>query len=196
MNRQFLETIRVEDGTIKNLEHHQRRYEQTLKALSTLKPQKLEDFIKAPKDGLFRCRLVYCIDSSDIFVEYIEYKKRDIKRLKLIESDISYPFKALDRTSLDKLFAQRGECDDILIIKDGLVLDTTIANIAFFDGKSWITPHKPLLEGTTMGRYLELGYLTRAKIEVDKLINFKKVALLNAMIDFDIIMKNTQEIFC
>lgn len=196
MNRQFLETIRVEDGVIKNLEYHQRRYAQTLKALSNLKPQRLEDFIDAPKNGLFRCRLIYNIDNNNIFVEFIEYKKRDINKLKLIESDIVYPFKSLNRDNLDALFAKKGECDDVLIVKDGLVLDTTIANIAFFDGKTWLTPHKPLLEGTTISRYLNLGYLSRAKVGVDDLLSFKKVALLNAMIDFDIIMKNTQEIFC
>ncbi len=37
--------------------------------------------------------------------------------------------------------------DEVIVEKDGYLTDTTIANIAFFDGKRWITPKIHYLEG-------------------------------------------------
>ena len=82
----------------------------------------------------------------------------------------------------------REEGDDILIIKDLLVTDTSIANIAFeTSGGEWITPKNPLLKGTTRARLLDEGKLKEADIRVHELRSFTKVALLNAMIDFDVL---------
>jgi 4-amino-4-deoxychorismate lyase len=84
-----------------------------------------------------------------------------------------------------------------LIIKNELVTDTSIANIAFFDGEKWLTPKKPLLKGTTRARLLENGEIFEADIDVHTLKNYTQVALLNAMIDFDIISEDKQKaIYC
>ena len=39
------------------------------------------------------------------------------------------------------------EQDEILITRNGLLTDTSIANIALFNGKEWHTPKHPLLKG-------------------------------------------------
>ena len=149
--------------------------------------QSLEEFINPPEWGLYRCRLVYDIDNIE--VTFHEYKKRDITTLKLIfENDIEYSRKSVAREDIDSLFEKREECDDILIIKDLLVTDTSIANIAFQTSSGeWVTPANPLLRGTTRARLLDEGKISEVDIKVHELRSFSKVALLNAMIDFDIL---------
>ena len=187
MNSTFLETIKIVDGKIFNLEYHQKRYESVLETLDAKEIHNLEEFINPPEWGLYRCRLVYDIDNIE--VTFHEYKKRDIATLKLIfENDIEYRHKSTARENIDTLFQAREEGDDILIIKDLFVTDTSIANIAFQTSSGeWVTPKNPLLKGTTRARLLDEGKITEAEIKVHELRSFSKVALLNAMIDFDIL---------
>ncbi|MFA6760931.1 MAG: aminotransferase class IV family protein [Sulfuricurvum sp.] len=191
----FFETIKIENGKAVNLEYHQRRYEKTLLDLGRAKPQNLVDLIATPQDGLYRCRFVYDLVGG-YEVEFLSYKKRDIKKLKLVEADLAYSYKSSDREALDELFAKREECDDLLFVQGGLVSDTTIANVAFFDGSVWLSPKKPLLEGTTRARLLDEKKIHLADIEANDLKRFKKIALLNAMIGFDILQKSVEEIVC
>ena len=187
MNNTFLETIKIVDGQIFNLEYHQKRYESVLAALGAKEVQNLKEFINPPEWGLYRCRLLYDIHSVE--VTFHEYKKREISTLKVIfENEIEYVHKSTARQKIDTLFEQREECDDILIIKELYVTDTSIANIAFQTSEGeWITPKNPLLKGTTRARLLDEGKLTERDIKVHELRSFSKVALLNAMIDFDIL---------
>ena len=196
MNNIFLETIKAVDGEIYNLSFHQKRYESVLNSLGVLTYKNLHDFLNPPIDGIFRCRLVYTKDKIE--VSYHSYTKRSIKTLKLVyENEIEYDKKYADRTKVNALFKQREEADDILIIKNNLVCDTSIANIAFYDGDKWLTPKQPLLKGTTRARFLEIGKIFEQDIEVKDLQNYTKVALLNAMIDFDIIAtENIKATFC
>ena len=189
MSSRFLETIKIVDGEIFNLEYHQKRYESVLESLGIKNIQNLEDFINPPAWGLYRCRLVY--DKENIEVAYHEYKKREIKSLKLIfENDIEYTQKSTDRKGIEALFKAREEGDDILVIKNLFVTDTSIANIAFQTSSGeWVTPRNPLLKGTTRARLLDEGKIKEADIKVQELRGFSKVALLNAMIDFDILDK-------
>ncbi|WP_295021981.1 aminotransferase class IV [Sulfurimonas sp.] len=199
MNKIFFETIKAVNGKIYHLEYHQKRYEKTLNDFSIKIKYDLRNFIDPPKDGVYRCRLVYDITKSPhtICVTYHEYKKRDINLLRIINcNDIDYGYKYESRKELNDLFELRDKCDDILIIRDDLVTDTTIANIAFWDDGKWITPRKPLLMGVTRARLLDDGKIFEADIYAEDIKNFTKVALLNAMIDFDIIMQNKKDIFC
>jgi len=192
----FFETIKANDGQIFHLEYHQRRYESVLKSFGITAFKDLREYLSPPSKGLFRCKLIY--DAASTEVVYYPYEKRNIQTLKLVVNDtIQYKFKATDRTQLDILFAKRSECDDVLIVRNGLVSDTTIANIAFESEGVWYTPKKPLLEGTTRARLLDEGKLFVRDIAVEDLKNYTRVALLNAMIEFDIItQENAGEIIC
>lgn len=168
--------------------YHQKRYSGVLNSLGVEVAQNLEDYINPPSEGLYRCRLVYT--PSDIAVTYHEYKKKDISSLKLIfNNDIEYSKKSVYRDDIDALFSQRDDADDILIIKNLLVCDTSIANIALYRAGMWMTPKTPLLKGTTRARLLEEGKIIEADIKVSELRTFSQVALLNAMIDFDVLDK-------
>ena len=192
----FLETIKVIDGEIFHIDYHQKRYESVLNTLGVREFKNLQDYIKPPKYGFYRCRLVYT--KSSIELEYIKYTKRDIKKLKLVyDNDINYSKKSTCRDDLDRLFEQKEEADDILIVKDSLITDTSIANIALFDGEFWYTPKNPLLNGTTRQRFLDEKKLIEKDINEKDIYLYKKVALLNAMIDFDIIAsKDIKDVIC
>ena len=186
MKHSFLETIKAIDGEVQHLLYHQKRYEGVLNSLAIKNVHNLKEILNPPKKGLYRCRVVY--STKDIKVEYIPYIKRQVQKLKLIESNtIEYSKKYADRKELDSLFLQKGEGDEIIIIKNGFVSDTSIANLAFFDGDLWLTPKTPLLEGTTRARLLEKSKIFEKDIRVEDIFSFKKIALMNAMIDFDII---------
>ena len=196
MNKTFLETIKAVDGEVYNLSYHQKRYESVLNSLGMSNYENLQSYLYPPKDKTYRCRLLYTKEKIEI--SYHLYAKRSIKMLKLVYDDsLVYDKKYADRTKLDAHFAQRGEADDVLIIKNNLICDTSIANIAFYNGEKWLTPKQPLLKGTTRARLLQTGKIFELDIEVKDLQNYTKVALLNAMIDFDIIAtENIKATFC
>jgi len=192
----FLETIKCVDGKIFHLEYHQKRYESVLKSLGINDFKNLKEYLNPPTSGLYRCRLVY--DEKNISVTYHKYKKREIKSLKLVYDDkINYSKKSTNRDELNNLFEKREECDEVLIVKNSLITDTTIANVAFYKDGLWYTPKEPLLEGTTRARLLDEGKIIEKDIRVNDLKNYSKLALMNAMLDFDIITKyNLKDLAC
>ena len=196
MKQTFFETIRVVDGDALHLEYHQSRYERVLTSLDAKKFKSLGEYIKPTNSGLYRCKLVY--DADDISVEFFEYKKREIKSLKLVYDDeIKYAHKSSSRELLDKFFSQRDTCHDVLIVKDSFITDTTIANVAFLKDGLWYSPKKPLLCGTTRARLLDEGKLILKDIRVEELAEYSGLALMNAMIDFDIItLENLKDTIC
>lgn len=196
MNNSYLETIKAQDGKLFHLEYHQRRYESVLNSLGAHKFHNLQTILNPPKDGLYRCRVLYTKES--IVVSYHTYTKRDIQHLKLVYDDtIQYAQKSANRKNLELLFQSKECADDVLIVQNGRVTDTTIANIAFFDGEVWLTPKYPLLKGTTRARLLDEGKIVESDIYEKDIRSYKGLALLNAMIDFDIITSdNIRNVFC
>ncbi len=178
----FFETIKCEDYEVFNLEYHQKRVAKTI-GLNI----NLQDYIYPISDELLRCKLVY--DKNEVLdVQYFPYSKREIKSFKIILHDnIDYSSKYLNRENLDSLFTQKEDSDEIIIVKNGVVTDTTIANIAIFYDGVWITSTKPLLNGTTRERLLNDRVIFEKDISLDMLKNSSKIALMNAMIGFDIL---------
>ena len=97
---------------------------------------------------------------------------------------IDYTYKSAGREPLNCLFALRGACDDILIVKQGLLTDTSIANIALWDGCEWHTPAQPLLAGTQRRHLLDSGQIKETDIPVASLGNYRHIRLFNALIPF------------
>lgn len=95
--------------------------------------------------------------------------------------------KYLDRENLDNLFEKKEDCDEIIIVKNEIVTDTSIANIAVFYEGQWLTSKECLLKGTTRTRLLEERKIIEKDISLDMLKNASQIALMNAMIGFDII---------
>lgn len=176
----YFETIKCEDFEVFNLEYHQKRVIQTI-----AKDLNLQEYINPISDELLRCKLIYNQDEI-LSVEYFPYIKKDIKSFKIIFDDkINYSKKYLNRENLDRYLLKKGSCDEIIFVKNGIVSDTTIANIAIFYDDVWITSKDCLLEGTTRARLIKEGFLKVENISLQMLRNAKKLALMNAMIGFD-----------
>lgn len=182
INEQFFETIRCEDEEIFNLEYHQKRISRTIG-----KNINLGEYIYPPSNKLLKCKVIYDRDEL-LDISYTTYKPRVIKNFKLvIDDNIKYLYKAVNREDIDSLYKQKENCDEVIIIKDGLVTDTSIANIAIFKDGVWLTPKTPLLLGTTRDRLISNNYIKEADITLEELLKSKKIALMNAMIDFKVI---------
>ena len=192
----FLETIKSLDGQIFHISYHQQRFEAVLNSSGVKSYSHLLDYLHPPKKGLYRCRILYTKESIE--VTYHSYIKRNINSLKLVVDDkIEYAKKYADRSDIDRLMLLKEGCDDILIVKNSLITDTSIANIALYKNGVWYTPKQALLNGVTRERLLKEKKIVPKDIYVDEIYNYEKVALLNAMIDFDIIAhENIGEIIC
>jgi len=178
----YFETIKCEDNEVFNLEYHNKRIANTISLNINL-----QEYIYPTSNELLRCKVIYNEEGIED-VQYFKYKKREISSFKLVFCDeIEYSKKYLDRSSLDNLYLQKEIADEIMIIKNGLVTDTSISNIAVFDGTNWITSKKPLLYGTTRARLIDEKRIFEKDISLDMLKSAKKISLMNAMIDFDIL---------
>lgn len=184
----LLESIKLVDGEFRNLFYHERRMNRALKFLCGVQEHfYLEEFLQQldpPKQGLYKCRMVYDDVSRD--VEFIPYEYKAINSLRVVEHDrVSYEFKYADRKVLNRLFELRKDSDDILIVKRGLVTDSSYANIVFRRGKHWYTPWSALLKGTMRAQLLEKDLIIEEEIRVEDIKTFETFKLINAMWEFD-----------
>ena len=184
----FFETIKIEGNQLCNLGYHQKRMDRTrLEVLGLKTPVELKKSVIIPKGlsgQLLKCRVVYSRTIEKI--EFEPYYPGKVKSLKIIvDNGIGYNYKYSDRKKLNLLLNQKGNCDEILIVKKGLVTDTSFSNVVFFDGKNYVTPTQPLLKGTMRQSLLDKGIISEADIKVSDLKNFQSAFLINAMLELD-----------
>lgn len=181
---QLLETIKILNGKISNINYHNLRFNKSRKEIFNA-----NDFIDLSKiikitdyKNPIKCRIIYSAQINKI--TYQIYKKRKISNLKIMfNNEIEYNYKYLNRTELDNLFSQKNNCDDILIVKNKLITDTSFSNIIFFDGKNLLTPAKPLLKGTKRQALLDQGLIREEEIYYKDIKKFKYAQLINSMLD-------------
>ncbi|HEV7346819.1 aminotransferase class IV family protein [Telluribacter sp.] len=179
------ETICVRNRRLLNLPYHQTRLHRTRTALwGSHDEWPLEEVLTVPDwlgTGTYKCRLTYGEKPESI--EWEPYSPRPIRSLKLVHDNaIDYSHKYRDRQRLNILFEQRSTCDEVLIVRQGLVTDTSYCNVAFFDGEQWLTPATPLLSGTQRAYLLDAGVIHEAPIRVGDLHHYTQVKLFNAML--------------
>jgi len=184
----LFETIKIFDGKEYNLDWHQWRFEKSYNSYYGKNVKnKLADIICIPeeaKSGLIKLRFNY--NQNDYKYDFEPYEIRKIESLKLIRDDaIEYSLKHSDRTCFTKLLAQKKNCDDILIVKNHLITDTSYSNIIFCDGESWRTPKSPLLKGTCRERLTHENAIYQEDIKLNDLYQFKYYKLINAMLDIN-----------
>ena len=184
----LLETIKVKNQQLQNIDWHNQRLNNTRKALFDETDEwDLAQLIQIPvdlTDEVFKCRVTYGLQIEKI--EFEKYTPKPIQSLKIVHhNSIDYSFKFANRGLLHELNAQKEDCDDILIIKNGLITDTYYCNIAFFDGENWLTPEKPLLNGTHRTFLLSKDIIQTAKISLADLKRFQYFKVFNAMMNWD-----------
>lgn len=182
----LFESIRVEGGNVHLLQYHQKRLERSYLYMFKKKcAWQLNSMIpELPKEGSYKLRFLY---NKDRFTfELLPYTSRKIERLKLIEIDsYSYDHKFTDRSGLDNAYKLRGDCDDVLLTKNGFLTDTSYCNILLFDGTQWVTPEKPLFEGVQREFLIDQQRVIPEQIHVNDLSDFISFQLINALNPFE-----------
>ena len=136
-----------------------------------------------PRKGIWKCRITYSNNITKCEIQI--YKAKIIRRLKVVSTeDLDYSHKWADRKKLEQLFAERDIYDDIIISQNGFVKDSYYANLLFYRKGVWYTPKSPLLKGVQRAKLLKDGTIVEKDIMVDQIRKYKKIKLVNAMIDF------------
>ncbi len=188
-NARFIESLRMEEGTLHHTSWHEQRMTRTLQSVFGCCPF---DFrfadVSIPEEyrhGVVKCRVVYGerIES----VEFAPYTPKEIHSLRLVEApdEMDYHLKYTDRSALNALRERRGTCSDILIVHRGQLTDTSYSNIVFDDGERLVTPSTPLLNGTCRQRLLQEGLITAEPLTPDDLPRFRRAILINALLGLD-----------
>lgn len=185
---QLLETIKCKNGKLFNLYWHNSRFNKARKEhFGLFNEIDLGEVITIPensKKGMFRCRILYSKTIDKI--EFIPHLFREIKNLKLVEAnEIDYKFKYSNRKNINELLEKRGVCDDIIIVKNNSIADSSTANLLFFDGQKWWTPDAPLLPGTKRAKLIDENKISVCRITLQDISKYKKVGLINALWDME-----------
>lgn len=183
------EVIKIQEGKFCNLEAHAQRIFDTAMHFSgraiDLGPLTKASIAPHLCHGVVKCRVVY--SDSILAIDFEPYTYRNIKTLALVESDtIEYGYKLEDRSPLTELYAQRGEADEVLIVQNGAITDTSFSNVVLrsHDGGLY-TPETYLLAGTKRALLLKSGVIRQRPITVGELHQYSGIYLINAMLDLE-----------
>ena len=184
----LIETIRLENGQLGDLGYHQARVNRAFREFFNGQPPiDVKEFLSScpmPSVGLHKIRIVYGTEIHAVQISV--YNARKIETLKMVKGDsVSYAHKFEDRSELERLESLRGNCDDILIVKNKAVTDASFANLAFRRGEKWYTPSRALLNGTMRQQLLDKKIIFEEEITIGDLHRYEKVKLINAMLQFE-----------
>jgi 4-amino-4-deoxychorismate lyase len=184
----LFETIKVSNGRLLNISYHNERMNRSRRELfDSEKTLNLADTIQIPNDlsgNVHKCKVIYEKDIQKI--EWTRYTYKKLERIRLVTCDeIDYSYKYLDRSIFEILLLQNkcSETEDILIVKNNRITDTTFSNVILFDGNEWHTPKFPLLKGTKRAKLIEEKKVIEKEILLDDLKNYEKIILINAMLE-------------
>lgn len=184
----LFESIKIKDGKAFHLNLHQQRMDRSVKQVLGIKNKiKILEILSQrniPPSGLFKCRISYTDKIIDFKI--LPYQQKFIKTLKLVEcNDIQYPLKFSDREYLNDLLDRKGDADEIIIVKNDLITDSSYSNLVLWNGEDWHTPSTPLLQGTKREYLISKNKIKVVKIGVKDLKKYQKVGLINAMMDLE-----------
>ncbi len=179
----FLESIRAHKHLFENLALHQARVNSVFAAYFPLLPVIDLFSLQIPAnlgEGLYKCRIIYAEKIEQL--EFVPYQIKPIRSLRLVEGNhIAYCHKFAEREALLALYQQRNAADDVLILKNGLLTDTSYGNIAFWNGEQWLTPEFPLLEGTQRAKLIHLKVIFPQEISPKDFPRFQRFKIFNAL---------------
>lgn len=186
----LFETIKIVSKKMLNVSFHNERMNRSRYELFGCRDElNLNEVVEIPNDitkEVYKCKVIYSDTIKD--VEFRKYVPRKIDLLKLVYRDeINYTYKYLDRGVFEELLKINNcrENEDLLIVKNGKIADTTFSNVVLFDGKEWHTPLSPLLKGTKRAKLIFHKRILEKDILVEDLQHYEKLVLINAMLEFD-----------
>jgi 4-amino-4-deoxychorismate lyase len=184
---QFIESIRINEGSVERINLHQSRVNKTFLYFGKPVFFQLQELVNADsvkERGVVKCRVKY--DLNRIYeITYTDYAVRKIESISLVElSGRKYDFKYAERGWITDFLSNSGT-DEIIMTDQGVIKDASYANLAFFDGKCWYTPLNPLLEGTHRSHLLETKMIYPKEIKISDLHHYSEVKFINAMMTWE-----------
>lgn len=183
----LIESICILNGKVRNLNFHQKRMDDSVLILfnreNRINLSNIISKIKFSAEGKFKLRILYSDEIEQL--ELIPYKIREIQSFRLVaDNHIEYSNKYEDRSAFEKL-RNSTKADEVIILKNGLITDTSFSNLIFWDGRKWLTPKSPLLKGVMREQLLSSNEICQSDISADDLNSFLGFKLINAMMSFD-----------
>ena len=183
----FIESIKVEDQKIFLKELHQKRMNDTFSHFG--KVCKIDIYnlflnLEHDEDGLYKFRIEYDLENN-FKTQIIPYAISELDDFELvIDNEIDYSFKSADRTQLQKL-KDKSHAEEIIIVKNNQITDTSYSNLLFLKDKTWFTPKSYLLNGVMRQNLLQSKEIKETEITLDNIKEFTHFQLINALNDFD-----------
>ncbi len=184
----LFETLLIKDKQVQHVEWHEERYRWSYEAYYN---KRAEESLMAGvsidvacKHSLYRLKIAYSDEGKQVTV--LPYTPVVTQFLQVVQGDgIDYRMKFSHRACLQRLFAMRGKADDVLIVQNGLITDTSVGNILFYKQGQWFTPAVPLLRGTCRARLLASGVVVTSAITIQTMWEFEAFQVVNALRGFD-----------
>lgn len=184
---QFIESIKVEDQELFLLEFHQKRVNETFAHFGkegSIDLAKIFKDLEHDEDGLYKMRIVYDLDKR-FRTQMIPYAIPEIQDFQLVENNsYDYSFKFEDRKELEKM-KMKSKAEEIIIVKNNHITDTSFSNILFQKGKDWFTPFTYLLNGVQRQNLLKKKKIKEVEITMQNIKEYSHFQLINALNDFD-----------
>ncbi len=191
----LLETIMINQSVLQNIDSHIQRMNDSARALGIKSPM-IPDLLSLLPNELrskkVKCSITY--DTQLLDIKFVEYIPRNINSLKLVCSDIGYEYKFSDRSKLMALTNKRENCDEVLIVKDKYITDTSFSNVVFGNDDGLFTPDTYLLNGTKRQLLLRKKIIKEIPITTNDLEKYNKVYLINALMDIGDIVVNIDKV--
>lgn len=184
---QFIESIKIEDQEIFLLELHQKRVNQTFAHFGkegSIDLEKIFKNLNHDEDGLYKLKITYDLDKR-FRTMMIPYAIPEIHDFQLVENNsYDYSFKFEDRKELEKMKTM-AKAEEIIIVKNNHITDTSFSNLLFLKGKEWFTPSTYLLNGVQRQNLLKKKKIKEMEITLQNIKEFSHFQLINALNDFD-----------
>lgn len=185
---QFIESICCVNNSLRNLEFHQARLNRTHRHFfPEAQPLSLAKDIEIPShltNDKYKLRVLYAETIQEI--SFQPYQPHPLQSISFapIDSSFDYSHKSTDRSYLSTL-VNNYQTDDLILIKNGYITDTTLANLVFFDGYQWVTPTTYLLKGCMRSWLLSTGQIIEKEIRPEDLIHYQSFKRINAMMSLE-----------
>ena len=184
---QFIESIKVEDQKAFLMEFHQKRVNDTFAhfgAQGSIDLEKIFKSLEHDEDGLYKLRIVYDLNRN-FKHQMIPYAIPEIENFQLVENNsYDYSFKFEERKEFEKM-KTKAKTEEIIIVKNNHITDTSYTNILFLKGETWYTPTTYLLNGVMRQHLLKEKKIKEAEITLQNIREFSHFQLINSMNDFD-----------
>lgn len=183
----FIESIKIEDQKAFLLDLHQKRVNQTFAHFGkegSIDLAKIFKNLEHDEDGLYKLRIVYDLDKK-FTTQLIPYAIPEIENFQLVENNsYDYSFKFENRKEFERM-KTKAKTEEIIVVKNNHITDTSYTNILFLKGKEWFTPTTYLLNGVMRQHLLHEKKIKETEITLQNIKEFSHFQLINAMNDFD-----------